>query len=334
MGGVYRFLDDERINARSLFSQGVDAGIDGSWATRVGTVIQSDSEIEDYADLGAVDQMALWEGEPRFAELPNFRGALRNVEYITGLRIQKADIRRDKVGKIAPRVSDLGVRASQHWEKLASDLILAAETDGSATIGGLSDLSSQSYDGQAFFDTDHSFTGATFSASQSNDLAAAAYSSLNTASATAPTPDEASAIVTDLLGHFWTLKDSAGEPANASARNFLIMVGTNQLFSPISSAIGLQTLSAGSQSRAFGAIQTLGLNVELVLNPRLSANTSKVYVFRTDENRSPFILQEEVPVQLVERPDDPFRKHIEVAAWAGRSAGFADWTKALVATLS
>jgi len=333
-GGIYSVLDNEDINGREAFFEGVSQGIDSSWATGVGTVVPSDSEIETYADLGNVPQLSVWEGEALFQELPNYVAKLRNVEYAAGLTVQKADFRRDKVGRIAPRLRDLGRRGFTHWETLVSTLISNAETDGSATIGGEVDLTSQAYDGQAFFDTDHSYTGSNYTTSQSNDLAAGTYSNLNVTTATAPTPDEAANIITDLLGHFWTLKDDQGEPANGDARAFTIMVGTNQLFAPIVSALGLSNLSSGASNRASGFIQTQGLAVNAVLNPRLSAKTTKVYIFRTDGDLKPFILQDEVGLNVQEEDPGMKVKHFEVMSSATRAAGYGKWDSALVGTLS
>jgi hypothetical protein len=334
-GGIYSVLDDARINAKEVFFQSLGTTFDGSWAAGLGGApIMSSTEIERYKDLGSVPQLAVWEGEPKFQELPVYGGALRNIEFMTGLRIQKADLRRDKVGRIQQRIGQLGERASRHWETLLTNLIIASETDGSKVIGSDADLTTQAYDGQAFFDTDHSFVGSKYTTSQSNDLPASTYSSLNVGTAAAPTVAEASAFITDLLAHFWTFRDDQGEPTNGDARNFMIMVGTAALFTPITSALGLQTLAAGVNSQAYGAIATLGLNVKVILNPRLSANTTKVYVFNTDGGGDkPFILQEETPLAIGEDAGTVFTKDVKVGVWGTRTAGFGNWQRAVLGTL-
>jgi phage major head subunit gpT-like protein len=336
-GGIYSVLDDPRINAREVFFRSLGQAFDGSWARLVGgDPMSSNTEVEMYKDIGSVPQLSAWEGEPRFEELPTYGGALRNIEFFAGLLVQKADLRRDKIGRIQQRIAQLGPRASTHWEKLLSNLIINAETDGSLTIGGDSDLTSQAYDGQAFFDTDHSFTGSKFTTAQTNDLAVGDYASIGAVStAAAPTASEAAAFITDILGHFWTLKDDQGEPSNGESRRFLIMVGTNQLFSPISAAFGLQAFAAGESSKAYGMVNSLGLSIDLRLNPRLSANTTKVYVFNTDgTSDKPFILQEETPLQIAEDAGTAFDKAVKVGVWGTRNAGFGNWQRALVATLS
>lgn len=336
-GGIYSVLDDARINGRQAFFASLGLAFDGSWASMVGGApVTSNTEIELYRDLGAVPQLAEWIGEAKFGELPNYAGSLRNIEFLAGLLIQKADLRRDKTGIIQRKIADLGARAATHWEKLISTRIIAAETDGSATINSTNDLTSQAYDGQAFFDTDHSFTGGAYTTSQTNDLAVGDYASIGAVSTAAqPTAAEAAAFIPDIIGHFWTLKDSQGEPANGDCRNFLVMVGTNQLFSPISAALGLKTLAAGAESAAYGQVTSLGLNIKCWLNPRLSANTTKVYVFNTDgAGDKPFILQEETPLQIAEDAGTAFDKAIKVGVWGTRNVGFGNWQRAIVATLS
>ena len=63
-------------------------------------------------------------------------------------------MRRDKTGQIDIRIREQVQRAQAHWAKLLSDLIIAAE-------------STVCYDGQYFFDTDHSEGD---SGTQDNDL--------------------------------------------------------------------------------------------------------------------------------------------------------------------
>lgn len=326
-GGIYSVLDDERINGRADFFAGLGAGIDGSWATQIGTLVSSNSEIENYNWLGTVPQMSIWEGEALFQELPNYAAALRNQEYQAGLSVAKADLRRDKTGQISQRMRALGARAARHWEVLLSNLILNSETDGAGTIGGNADLTSQGYDLQALFDTDHSYTGSNFTTDQSNDLSGGVF---DITTATAPTVEEAVDVLHEMIGQFYTFKDDQGEPINGDARNFMLMVGTNQLWAPFDRAVSVTNLSGGETNPLAGN----RYNVQVVLNPRLSAKTTKVYMFRTDSDIRPFILQEEVGLQVAEEDAGMKAKNVEVMSWATRAAGFGLWQNAVLATLS
>lgn len=325
-GGVYSVLDDERINGRADFFAGLGQGIDGSWASSIGTLVPSDSEIENYNWLGTVPQMSVWEGEALLQELPNYAARLRNIEYQAALNINKADLRRDKTGQISNRMTSLGRRTSTHWEKLTSDLILVSETDGSATIDSEPDLTSQAYDSQAFFDTDHVYTGSNFTTAQSNDLSAGVY---DITTATQPTTEEAVDILHDMIGNFYTLKDDQGEPVNDNVSDFTVMVGTNALWGPLSRAASVGNLAGGETN------PMTQFNVRVILNPRLSANTTKVYMFgNAGGGIGSFILQDEVGVAVEEEDPGITKKYVIVQATATRAVGFGLWQKACIATLS
>lgn len=322
--GIYSVLDDERINARADFFAGLGEGVDGSWASMVGTIVPSDSATENYNWLGTVPQLSVWEGEALLQQLPNYSATLTNQEYIAALGIGKKDIDRDKTGQIRTRVAGLGRRAAKHWESLVSTLIINSETASGTDISG------KAYDGQAFFDTDHSYTGSNFTTNQSNDLSGGVW---NVATATAPTADEAAACVLDMVGGFYALKDDQGEPINGDARSFQIQVGTVALWSPFSQAVGLQNLASGASNPVAG-LTSRGISIEVVLNPRLSAKTTKVYGFRTDGDIKPFILQDEDPVTVEEEDPGITSKEIVVASKATRAAGYGLWQGAMLGTLS
>lgn len=318
-GGVYRVLDDERINARSDFFQGLGTSISGAWATRVGTIIDSDSETENYNWLGAVPQMQEWLGEAQAKQLKDYSYTLTNQEYEATLQIRKSDIRRDKTGQIRTRVNGLGAKAGDHWNKLAADLL----ANGEATTNGAA------YDGQAFFDTDHAESGS----NQTNDLTATEVPSANVSTATAPTATEAAGVIFETVAHAMTLVDDQGDPINNNARNWVFVVGTSQLWSGFSQAVGLESLTSGATNPVNG-LRSEGFNVSVILEPRLSAKTTKVYALNTDSPIGPLVLQDEVPVDVDEEDPGMTKKHINVMASATRAAGYALWQKAMLVTLS
>lgn len=328
--GVYRVLDDERINGRADFFAGLGNGFAESYATRLGTVVSSNSESEDYRWIGTAPGMSVWEGEALFAQLPNYAAILRNKQYQSGLRIQKKDIDRDKTGQIRTRISSLGVEASKHWEELLTTLIGNGETASGADSGDLKDISGKAYDGQAFFDTDHSYVGSNFTTNQSNDLSSGVW---DVATATAPTADEAAKCVLDMVGNFYGLKSDQGKPINGSLRSFEIVVGTTPLYSAFVQAVGLQNLTSGA-TNPVTALTGQGLSISVMYEPRLSAKTTKVYGFATGGDINPFILQDEDPVDVMEEDPGMKYKYIEVMAKASRAAGYGLWQRAMLGTLS
>lgn len=328
--GVYSVLDDERINGRSDFFDALGEGMAERYAATLGTIITSNSADEDYRWLGTAPGMNVWEGEALLQELPNYAAILRNKPYLSGLTVQKKDIDRDKTGQIRRRISGLGQKAARHWEELITDLISAGETAAGADSGDLKDISGKAYDGQAFFDTDHSYVGSNFTTNQSNDLSGGVW---DVATATAPTADEAAKCVLDMVGQFYSLKDDQGDPINGGLRSFTIIVGTVPLYSAFVQAIGLQNLSSGA-TNPVRALDGQGLTIRVEFEPRLSAKTTKVYGFAVGGDINAFILQDEDPVTVEEEDPGILYTHINVVAKASRAAGFGLWQRAMVGTLS
>lgn len=316
-GGLYRVLDDERINARADFFQGLGQSISGSWAARVGTMIASDSETENYDWLGTTPQLQQWDGEAVAKQLKTYSYTLTNQEFEATLGIRKSDIRRDKTGQIRRRIGDLGVKAGDHWNKLAATVL----GDGESTT---------CYDGQFFFDTDHAESGS----NQTNDLTATEVPSANAASTTVLTATEAAGIIFESVAHMMTLKDDQGDPINGNARNWVFVVGTAGLWKGLSQAIGLDSLTSGATNPVRG-LQSEGFNVSAILEPRLSAKTTKVYALNVDAgNVGPLILQDEVGVTVEEEDPGITSKNINVMASATRNVGYGLWQKAAVITIS
>lgn len=321
MSGIYSVLDDERINARADFFTGLGQGVDGSWASLVGTVIPSMSETENYNWLGTVPQLRAWTGEALGKELPNYSHTITNVDYESTLRIQKGDIRRDKTGQIRQRVADLGRRAGTHWESLVSTLI----NNGQATTG-----SGAAYDSQAFFDTDHNDNA---QGNQTNDLTSTEVPSANVGTATAPTAAEMANIIAETIAYMYGFTDDQGEPALGGMKNFVVMGGSAAVNGAVVQAIGSSLLSSGSTNPLSAFSGGMGVSIQPVFNSRIS-DTNGVYVFATDGDIGPFILQEEVPLSVAEDDPGPRSKDFYVIASATRAAGYGLWQRAALVTMS
>ena len=90
----------------------------------------------------------------------------------------------------------------------------------------------------------------------------------------------------------------------------------------------------GFASNAVMGLQSKGITIEPVLNPRLSSLTTKCTFLAKDGRLKPFIRQNEVPVQLEEEDPGIRYKYIEVGATATRAAGYGLWQRALQGTFS
>ncbi len=125
---------------------------------------------------------------------------------------------------------------------------------------------------------------------------------------------------------------------NEDARDFLVMVGTPALWGALVKALGSQVITDGSGAYT-NVLQTMdGFNIRGEFNPRLSALTTNMMVFRTDSDVKPFIRQEEEPISVsaiaegseLEFNDDVHHYGIK----ALRNVGYGYWQMASYSTFS
>lgn len=303
----------------------LETAIDGSWANSVATVIDgATQDIVTYSFVGNVPMMQQWIGERKQQPLSPFSLSITNVKYEATMVIDVADLRRDKTSQLQIRVGDLARRAVEHPQKLISTLII----DGDTTTSGLA------YDGQQFFDTDHDESGS----NQTNDLTSTEIPSANVTTATAPTPTEMANVISETIGYMYGYTDDQGEPVNGGARDFVIMCGTAQLYSAAIQAARLNALASGADNPLVGLRQT-GVNVTPIMNPRLSANTDAIQIFRTDSTGyKPFIFQIDEPLttQLLGAGSDyeVLNDAHLFGVKATYAAGYGAWNQAVEVTLS
>jgi phage major head subunit gpT-like protein len=298
--------------------------IDGSWAGSIATRVDTDKETETYRWLGAAPPLREWLGYRLYQAVQRYTMSITNVKYEASLRFDLDDLRRTvKSGNQIPVVlSEMAAKAAKNPERLLTTLI----TNGDTTTSGLA------YDGQQFFDTDHS-EGA--SGTQLNDLTNTQIPAADVTTATAPTATEWANTLLQTIGYMYGLVDDQGDPINGDARNFVVMVGTASLYSGLVQAIGLNALASGADNplRAMS-----GINITPILNPRRSAATAEFNIFRTDGNVKPFVHQVEVPLTTsmvgagseTEFDEDAHKFGIKVV----EGAGYGMWQHAAEVTFS
>ncbi len=250
-----------------------------SWVNQIGMYFSSDQESETYKWLGQSPAMREWIGGRHAKGFRENGITIANKKFEATLTVPVDWLRRDKTGQLQVRIDELVGRTVTHWGSLLSGLILAGE-------------SAACYDGQFYFDTDHSEGD---SGAQSNDITvdiSAAPASVH-GSTTAPSPEEVRAMVLAGAQQVLGLKDDTGEPMNEAARNFLVMVPT-PYWSAAAAALSNPVLGGGDTN----VLTNLdGYGFGLAVNPRLTW-TDKIAVFRTDGSAKPFILQEEEGVRV------------------------------------
>ncbi len=296
-------------NVIGMIVEGLDTG-PSAWVLALAMKTESNNAGEDYGWLGNAPALREFIDGRSPAELRENSFRINNKDYEGSIKVKPKDLRRDKTGQLRIRINQLTERANDNPAKLLSTLIL----NGAST---------NCYDGQYYFDTDHSEGN---SGSQSNSIT---YDSVST---TAPTSDEFGeailAAIVKLLGYV----DDRGEPMNQSAREFVVMVPPP--FAGVALKAVTALLGSGGASATIPALKGK-FTVSVEVNPRLTW-TTKFVLFRTDQAAKAFVLQEEVaatPVALGEESEYAI-EHGEClfgVDWAG-NVGYGFWQFAVLVT--
>jgi len=321
-------MDQRGLSSRAIVGriyEVLEMNKDKFWPTRLGMKMPSNQESETYKWLGMSPAMREWIGGRHPVGLRENGITIKNKKFETTLEIDEDDHRRDKTGQIDIRIGEMTDRVVQHWAKLLSALIL----NGESTV---------CYDGQYFFDTDHSEGD---SGTLSNDLSASDYSELNVSTATDPTPDELAKIILKMIQHMYSFKDDRGEPINENALKFGVMVPV-PFFSAAVQAVYSKFLATGSGVRdnmlAAGQKPEDMFSVDMVIHNARLTWTTKLVVFRLDGRTKPFILQEEEAMTaevLGVGSEHTFKTGKELyGVKALRNVGYGYWQHACLATLS
>lgn len=292
-----------------------DAG--ASWIAALSNLFQSDQDSETYKWLGMSPMMREWIGGRQAKGFRENGLTIVNKEFEATLEVLVKELRRDKTGQIMVRVREMAERTNAHWAKLLTTLIVAGE-------------SAVCYDGQYFFDTDHSEGD---SGAQSNDITS------NITTTTAPTAGEMETAILKSIEQILGLKDDQGEPMNENAREFAVMVPV-PFMSATAAALGSQIIVDSSTSRS-NTILTLGsiggFTVRPIVNARLTW-TEKFATFRADGQVKALIRQEEEPVSIsaiAEGSELEFKenKH-HYGVKATRNVGYGYWQRACLTTFT
>ena len=251
-----------------------------SWVSQLGMYFNSDQESETYKWLGMAPAMREWIGGRQAKGFRENGITIENNKFEATLEVPVDWLRRDKTGQLMVRINEMAGRTVTHWQSLLSELIIQAEA-------------AVCYDGQYFFDTDHS-EGT--SGTQSNDITvdiSALPAAVHGAAAATPSPEEVRGMVLSGVEKIIGFKDDQGEPMNEMARSFTVMVPTSY-FTPAAAAISNPILGGGDTN----LMKNLdGFSFNLAVNPRLTW-TDKLAVFRADGDTKPFIMQEEEGVSM------------------------------------
>ena len=305
------------------FYNELEAFMGSAWTDLISMEFNSDQESETYKWLGMSPAMREWLGGRHAHGFRENGVTITNKTFEATLEVLVDEIRRDKTGQVNIRISELARRAAEHWASLLSTLI---------TNGG-GDTNGPCYDGQYFFDDDHSEGS---SGTQKNLLTSTEVASLDVTTTTAPTPVEAAKAILGVIAYMMNYKDDQGEPMNANANSFIVMTSA-VLWPYLAPAIYNPTVNSGESNPAASIMANAGMKIGVALNPRLTY-TNAFVVFRTDAKTKPFIRQNEEGIQisaLAEGSDEEFNNNRHLyGVKAVRNVGYGYWQQAAHATFA
>lgn len=289
-----------------------EANLMTGWHSQVSNLFNSDQVGETYAMLGAAPALREWVGGRQAKGLRGSAFEIQNKHYEGTLEVALKDVRRDKTGQIMARVDEFADQSDIHWATLLAALIEAGE-------------SSVCYDGQYFFDTDHSEGD---SGVQSNSLTYAA------ATGTSPTKEEMQLAILQSISAIVAFKNDQGAKMNPAARAFTVL--TPPTYYPMALAATSDILNAAlSANMNPNRIGNFAVSVEMV--PDLTW-TTKIVTVRTDSPIKPFIRQEETPLMFKSKAEgsefefDNDAWQFGVDGW--RNAGYGMWQRAALTTFT
>lgn len=287
------------------------------WVNELSFFVDSDQYSEEHRWLGMSPQMREWIGGRHAHGLREYGQIIKNLEFEATIEVKVRELTLDKTSQIRARINGLADRANSHGAKLLSELIIAGE-------------SAVCYDGQFFFDTDHSEGD---SGTQSNDL---------TPGATTPTNPTVTEFVDAILASIQAMygfKDDQGEPLNEGASNFLVMCPI-PLWGRAQEAVSKNNLAGGETNVLTGlSVNGRSVSIEVAANPRLTW-TTKFATFRRDmgDGVAPFIRQVEQPLQVSAQAEGSVeefnnKRHLYGVDWTG-NYGYGFWQHAALSTFT
>ncbi|TAK45258.1 MAG: hypothetical protein EPO27_10590 [Betaproteobacteria bacterium] len=291
-----------------------------AWVNAVSNLFNSDQASETYAFLGQSPAMREWIGGRQAKGLRGNSLIIANKHYEATLEVSVRDARRDKTPQIEARVNEFADRSLTHWGSLLSTLLINAP-------------STACYDGQFYFDTDHSEGD---SGTQDNDITVdiSALPAAVHGVVTAPSVEEMQQSILKGIAQILSFKDDRGEPMNENAKAFTVIVPT-ALYLTAVAACSVLTTAALQQNLNPNLVASMTVDVQM--NPRLTW-TDSFAVFRTDSPIKGLIRQSETEVELKAKAEgsefefDNDAWQFGIDAW--RNVGYGYWQRACYVTMT
>lgn len=272
------------------------------------TQVPSAGADEKYGFLGAMPGVREWLGDRQFQTLRAGDYTLENKEWETSVGIEKNHIDDDRLGMYGPVLEQLGAEAAMHPDELLYTAISAGE-------------STACFDGQYFFDTDHSW-GA--SGTQSNDL------TYNASDHTAVTTAEFKAAFRAAVKAMLAFKNDQGKyyhRPTISRLSDLVLLVPLELRDQAYDALEAQLIGNGESNVVID-------RPNIITSAQLGSSV-KFYVFRTAQVLKPFVFQARRPLaRQMKGMDDREFKDVKFMADARYNLGYLAWWNACLTTFN
>jgi phage major head subunit gpT-like protein len=279
------------LSLKTTFMNAFD-GAPSQWELTA-MLVPSGSGQNDYTWLSNFPKMRKWIGDKVIKALEAFKYTVVNDDWEATVEVDRNDIEDDNLGIYAPQAQMAGYSARQLPDEIVSDLKNNA-------------FANTCYDGQYFYDTDHSVAGASVS-----NKGTAALSAASAAAAAASYGAARTAIM--------SVKDDEGRPLGLIPD---VLEVPPALEITGKRLVEMDRLTDDSPNPYKGTAR-------LVVNPRLTSTTAW-FLHCTSMPVKPFVFQERKAPVFVEQTDAQndnvfMRKKFRFGAEARAAGGYAFW---------
>lgn len=262
---------------------------------------------EKYGWIGNSPGVREWLGERQFSELRAANFVIENKHWESSVLIKKTDLADDNLGQYAPQLEQLGVEAAHHPDELFFNVLELGE-------------STACFDGQFFYDTDHSWGN---SGTQSNDITSTVVST------SAPTVAEIKTAIRAMIKKIVSFKNDQGKlyyrPTIGRMNDFILLVPM-ALRDLCFDALESELLSNSSN--------VVIDRPQIVASPYLSSDV-KLFLFKTGEPVKPFVFQSREPLsRQMKGMDDLETKDVKFMTEARYNVGYFAWWTSVLCTLT
>ena len=296
-----------------------EATPNAGWIDGVSNLFGSDQAGETYNFLGQSPAMREWIGGRQAKGFSGQGITILNVHYEASVEIQKKDARRDKTGQIRARLEEFYDEGANHWATLLSSLLLAG-------------ASSLCYDGQYYFDTDHT-EGQSGVQSNKINVDISGLPALVHGAVAAPSVEEMQQSILAGISAILSFKGDRGQMMNRNAKAFVVVVPVGLYLIAVAAVSTLTTVNLAPNLNP-NLIAGLTIDVQMVAELTW---TDTFAVFRTDSPIKGFIRQTEQEVELKAKAEgsefefDNDAWQFGIDAWRG--VGYGYWQRACLVTM-